>query len=194
MHGDAIENRQVSPYVDTRRDPEIIAAVLAGNSDAYADLVDRYRDRCNRFAVRFLGDRDDADEALQSAFIRAFRGLAAFRDRDRFGSWLFQILVNECRTLAARRTRRATRFVSDEGLLDGATVEHPANSEEMLAEIQRALDQLEVEQREAFLLKHVEELSYEEMSEITGAGISALKMRVKRACSRLRELLVGVRQ
>ncbi len=64
----------------------------------------------------------------------------------------------------------------------------------MLAEIQRALDQLDVEHREAFLLKHVEELSYEQMSEITGAGISALKMRVKRACSRLRELLAGVRQ
>lgn len=180
--------------METRGDPEIIAAVLAGRTDAYAELVDRYRDRCNRFAVRFLGDRDDADEALQSAFIRAFRGLAAFRDRDRFGSWLLQILVNECRTLASRRTRRATRFVSDEGALDAAIIEHPASTEEMLAEIQFALDQLDVEQREAFLLKHVEELSYEEMSEITGAGISALKMRVKRACSRLRELLTGVRQ
>ncbi|NUQ19948.1 MAG: hypothetical protein HOQ09_03210 [Gemmatimonadaceae bacterium] len=51
------------------------------------------------------------------------------------------------------------------------------------------MDQLPVEQREAFLLKHVEEVSYEEMAEITGAGVSALKMRVKRACARLRELL-----
>ena len=58
-------------------------------------------------------------------------------------------------------------------------------------EIERAVDQLEVDQREAFLLKHVEELTYEEMEAITGAGKSALKMRVKRACDRLRELLNG---
>ena len=58
-----------------------------------------------------------------------------------------------------------------------------------MTEIDRALDQLDSEQREAFLLKHVEGLSYEEMSELTGAGVSALKMRVKRACDRLRGLL-----
>jgi RNA polymerase sigma factor (sigma-70 family) len=58
-------------------------------------------------------------------------------------------------------------------------------------EIQRALDRLPAEQREAFVLKYVEELSYEQMAEITGAGVSALKMRVKRACERLRELLEG---
>jgi RNA polymerase sigma-70 factor, ECF subfamily len=180
--------------VEARRDPDIIAAVLGGRPEAYAELVDRYRDRCNRFAVRFLGDRDDADEALQSAFLRAFRGLAGFRDRERFGAWLFQIVVNECRTLAARRARRAARFIRDDGLLDQAPIEHPADRTALLAEIQHALDQLEIEQREAFLLKHVEELSYEEMSEITGVGISALKMRVKRACSGLRERLDGVHQ
>ena len=64
----------------------------------------------------------------------------------------------------------------------------------MLAEIQYALDQLELDQRQAFLLKYVEELSYDEMSESTGVGISALKMRVQRACSRLRTLLVAVYQ
>lgn len=182
------------PHVEPRPDAEIIAAVLGGQPDAYAELVDRYRDRCNRFAVRFLGDRDDADEALQSAFLRAFRGLAGFRDSGRFESWLFQIVVNECRTLATRRARRAGRFVRDDALSSQAAVEHVAERAALLAEIQYALDQLEIDQRQAFLLKHVEELSYEEMSEITGAGVSALKMRVQRACTRLRTLLVAVHQ
>ena len=175
-----------------RPDAEIIAAVLDGHVDEYTGLVERYRDRCNRFAVRMLGDRDDADEALQSAFVRAYRGLAAFRDRDRFGSWLFQILVNECRTLAARRARRGQRFVRDDGIAPIASTDHPESAAATLAEIQHALDQLEAEQREAFLLKHVEELSYDEMADLTGAGVSALKMRVKRACARLRELLEGI--
>jgi RNA polymerase sigma-70 factor (ECF subfamily) len=180
--------------VEPRRDPEIIAAVLGGETDAYAELVDRYRDRCNRFAVRFLGDRDDADEALQSAFVRAFRGLAGFRDAGRFDSWLFQIVVNECRTFVTRRAHRAERFVRDDRESRQASVEHSADRTALLAEIQHALDQLEIDQRQAFLLKHVEELTYEEISEITGVGVSALKMRVQRACMRLRALLVAVHQ
>jgi RNA polymerase sigma-70 factor (ECF subfamily) len=180
--------------VEPRPDPEIIAAVLRGQTEAYAELVDRYRDRCNRFAVRFLGDRDDADEVLQSAFLRAYRGLASCRDRGRFNAWLFQIVVNECRSLATRRSRRGERFVRDDALSAQASVDHVADRAALLDEIQHALDQLEIDQRQAFLLKHVEELSYEEMSEITGAGISALKMRVQRACARLRTLLIAVHQ
>jgi RNA polymerase sigma-70 factor (ECF subfamily) len=72
--------------------------------------------------------------------------------------------------------------------------EHPAERTAWREEIERALSRLDPEQREAFLLKHVEELSYEEMAEITGAGISALKMRVKRACDRLRQLLEEVQR
>ena len=66
------------------------------------------------------------------------------------------------------------------------------NDQEMHEEIQYALSHLHLDQREAFILKYVEERSYEEMSQMTGAGVSALKMRVKRACEQLRELLGGV--
>ena len=74
----------------------------------------------------------------------------------------------------------------------GASVRPDVDDTAWREEIARALAALPAEQREAFLLKHVEDLSYEEMSEITGVGISALKMRVKRACARLRELLQEV--
>lgn len=80
-------------------------------------------------------------------------------------------------------------MVADEGALLAASI--PAASDQLgwREELDRALDRLDVDQREAFLLKHVEELSYEEMREVTGAGVSALKMRVKRACDRLRAIL-----
>jgi RNA polymerase sigma-70 factor (ECF subfamily) len=170
----------------------VIAAVLDGDIEAYAMLVERHRDVCTRFAVRMLGSRVDADEALQSAFLRAFRALASCRDRDRFGAWLYRIVVNECRTAATRRTRRERRFVRDDALLHDVSVPHPADEQALREEIQRALDELDVGQREAFLLKHVEGLEYEEMAALTGVGVSALKMRVKRACARLRERLEGV--
>jgi RNA polymerase sigma-70 factor (ECF subfamily) len=73
-----------------------------------------------------------------------------------------------------------------------AAEEHPEDAAAWREEIQAALGRLDPAQREAFLLKHVEELSYEEMTELTGVGVSALKMRVKRACDRLREMLQEV--
>ena len=178
-----------------RPDAELVAAVLDGDDEAFAHLVRRYRDGYARFAVRMLGSHADADDALQSAFVRAYRGLRGCREPARFGAWLSQIVVNECRTFAARRSRRERRFVDDPALEEALAVAADgdfAGEEGVREEIQRALDRLVPEQREAFVLKHVEELSYEEIAEITGVGVSALKMRVKRACERLRELLEGV--
>ena len=175
-------------------DAAAVAAVLAGDVDAYAILVDRYRDAYTRFAIRMLGDREDADDALQSAFVRGFRNLAKCQDPSRFGAWLYQIAINECRTLGTRRGRRELRLVRGDAGLERA-LDGDRGADEDLAmreEIQRALDQLDADQREAFVLKHVEELSYEEMAELTGLGVSALKMRVKRACDRLRALLEEV--
>ena len=170
-------------------DATIVARVLGGDVDAYALLVARYRPRLSRYAVRMLGDREDAQEALQDAFIRAYRALSRCDDPERFGSWLFSILVNRCRTAGARATRRSRTFVSDEAAAHVAVDDQRAEQAAMREEIERALAQLDPDQREAFLLKHVEGLSYEEIAELTGAGVSALKMRVKRACDRLRGLL-----
>jgi RNA polymerase sigma-70 factor (ECF subfamily) len=179
-------------HLTDRPDASIVAAVLTGNTDAYGVLVCRYRDAYTRFAAHMLGSLEDADDALQLAFVRAFRNLAQCRDPDRFGSWLYQIVVNECRTLAGRRAKRERRMIRDEPGLNGASTNHPADNSALNDEIEYALSRLEPGQREAFLLRHVEGLSYEEISEITGIGISALKMRVKRATARLRDLLEGV--
>lgn len=170
-------------------DAVVVARVLAGESGAYAILVARYRAQYGRYAVRMLGSREDAEEALQDAFVRAYRSLAKCDDPDRFGPWFFRILANRCRTAGTRRSRRERTFVHDDFALLGASEEHPAERAAWREELARALQALDVDQREAFLLKHVEELGYDDMAVITGVGVSALKMRVKRACERLRVLL-----
>ena len=170
-------------------DATLVQRVLDGDADAYAVLVGRYRPRYARFAVHMLGSEEDAEEALQDAFVRAYRALGRCDDPARFGAWLYRILVNRCRTHGGRRGRRERTFVADPLALLAASEDHPAERTAWREEIDAALARLDGAQREAFLLKHVEELSYEEMAELTGAGVSALKMRVKRACDRLRELL-----
>ncbi len=169
-------------------DADLVQRVRTGDLDAYGLLMVRYRLRFGRYAFHLLGNESDAEEVLQDAFILAYRSIDRCRAPDRFGAWLFRILVNRCRTAAVRRGRYESRRVPLEAA-DSIGVAHPAESSASGEEIHQALAALVPEQREAFLLKYVEELSYEEMVELTGAGESALKMRVKRACERLRQLL-----
>src|SRR3954470_11996505 len=170
-------------------DAVIVARVLRGDVEAFRVLVERYRDRYSRYTFHMLGNREDAEEALQDAFTRAYRSLSRCEDPERFAAWLFRILVNRCRTMGARRGRRSRTFVVDEIALLEASEEHPAEQTAWREEIDRALQRLRADQREAFLLKYVEDMGYDEMSRLTGVGVSALKMRVMRACERLRELL-----
>lgn len=171
--------KEMSDAADVQR-------VLNGDVDAFARLVDRYYERCARFAVRMLGNRDDAEDALQTTFLRAYRSLGKYQERDKFSAWLYRILVNQCRSVAARRNHRDRVFVREEAVLLNAPDRQQGWTGEDEEFVQRVLAELDPLLREAFVLKHVEELSYEQMSELTGVGVSALKMRVKRACDRLR--------
>ncbi len=170
-------------------DAEIVRRVREGDTAAFAVLVARYRDRLGRYAMQMLGDREDAEEALQDAFVRAYRSLARYDDGERFGPWLFAILVNRCRTTGRRTARRHRIFVRDEVSLERAPAPTVPEWDDT---VRWALGRLAPGMREAFLLKHVEDLEYDEMSRLTGAGVSALKMRVKRACEQLRVLLTEV--
>lgn len=177
--------------VDTS-DGDLVRRVLAGDAEAYAGLVARHQARLARYARHALGHREDAEEAVQDALVRGYRSLHRCDDPQGFGPWVFGILVNRCRTHGAQRARRARLLVQDESALEQAA--SPGSGEEAAWRdaVDWAVAQLEPLYREAFLLKHVEELSYEEMAALTGAGVSALKMRVKRACEQLRLALQEV--
>jgi len=118
--------------------------------------------------------------------------LARCDDPERFGAWLYGILVNRCRTAGARAALRARRFVYDPAALETAPLAGPDGRADWDDTVRWALARLPSESREAFLLKHVEELEYEDMARLTGAGVSALKMRVKRAREQLQAMLKEV--
>lgn len=169
-------------------DAELVARACAGEVEAFGRLVDRYYDDCTRFARRMLGNRDDAEDALQEAFVHAYRGLPRYREQDAFRGWLYRIVVNECRRLAGRRWRNEKRMVRDDTVLE-RVASREENGRELHDELQVSLERLDPMLREAFLLKYGEELDYEAMALMTGASVSALKMRVKRARDRLRPML-----
>lgn len=174
-------------HPDSVSDAALVRQVLGGRTDAFAQLVDRHHARCLRVATHLLADSDDAEDVVQDAFVRAYRHLGNYHERDKFGAWLTRILVNQCRTRASKNARYVT--LDPEVHTAGLSVDATDEAFERRAELARAMQRLGPEQREALVLRFGEDLSYDEMATVTGVGVSALKMRVQRACARLRTLL-----
>jgi RNA polymerase sigma-70 factor (ECF subfamily) len=168
-------------------DPAIPLRARNGDMEAFAELVEFFHMRCLRYARYMLGEEEDAEEAVQDTFLRVYDHLGQFRPDARFEPWLFRILANRCRTARERRRRRESLVITGE--LPAVAAEATEASRDVMEEVEAALEELPTEQREAFLLRHVEDLSYEDMAVITGVRLSALRMRVKRACDALRTRL-----
>jgi RNA polymerase sigma-70 factor (ECF subfamily) len=170
----------------------LVRSAQEGDVRAFAALVDMYYARCLRFALHMLSNRSDAEEAVQDTFVRVYRALPSYVEQESFEPWLFRILANRCRSAGSRERRRA-EFVEFGDVPDRPSEHRHDDAIAWREEIALALAALPPEQREAFLLRHVEDLSYDDMSVATGAGVSALKMRVKRACDALRSWLTEER-
>jgi RNA polymerase sigma-70 factor (ECF subfamily) len=168
-------------------DSDLVRRAVAGDARSFEVLVDRHYARCLRFAWRQIGSRTDAEEAVQDAFLRAHRALPGCAP-ERFGGWLTSILVNRCRTYVARNRRRPMLENLDVDRQPAVSPREPAETLEG-SRVGRALAKLSPKLREALLLRHVEQLGYEEIAAMVGAGVSAVKMRVQRATVRLAELM-----
>ena len=172
-------------------DAVVVQRVLSGDVEAFALLVDRHHARMARYAFHLLGSEAEAEEAVQDSFVRAYRSLATYKEQERFGAWILRILVNRCRTRLVRDKRREE--VAAAWIREAELAFDPSDRLAMRDELAVALARLPAEQREAVVLRYADELGYDEISSITGAGISALKMRVKRGCERLRAILEASR-
>jgi RNA polymerase sigma-70 factor (ECF subfamily) len=176
-------------------DATLVSRAKLGDIQAFEAIVTRYYARCMRFAHGMLRDAADADDVVQETFVRIYRALPRYEERQRFDSWLFRILGNCCRTANLLHQRRESFDVGDDtALLNVPSTDRPdaAFEEEWGDEVRRALAEVPEYNREIFLLHYVEGFSYEEIERITGVRQSALKMRVKRASDFLRTRLAGV--
>ncbi len=171
-------------------DAELVARAMAGSDAAFSVLVDRYNDLLYRHAERMLGQADDAEDVVQSAWIKAFRNLGKCRDPERFGAWVFRIGANACKD-AVKAKRRENVPLDSVGELESGDGDTAIRVDQR-RRLASALARLPADQREAFLLKHLEGWSYEEMADQLGVRVSALKMRVHRAREELQIFLLEV--
>jgi len=170
-------------------DAALVRLVLDGDQDAYAELVRRYQHSLFRYACSMGVPLDAAQDLVQDAFVRGYLRLQQCRDSSRFRSWLLGILRN--RVLDYGRDLRQQTVGLETVPETGLAAAPPQH--ELRHALDTALDRLPQLLREAFLLRHHQGYGYEEIAAITGARVSAVKMRVHRAREQLQQSLAGVR-
>lgn len=168
-------------------DQEVISRVIGGDRDAFALLIGRYSDPLYRHALGMTGSPDVAEDILQTSFIKAYHHLGEVRGR--FDAWLFRIVANGCKDWLKNIRRTHLSYDEDDQASGYATPDEDLDRTELRQDLDHALAQLAPSLREAFIMKHVEGRSYEEMADLLGTTVGALKMRVHRAREALQALL-----
>jgi len=184
-----------------RNDHETIQAVLAGDRDAYGALVVRHSHTLFRLAFRITGNEADAEEVVQDAFLRGYRKLEGFESRSNFGTWIYRIAVHCALDKRSGRRRDETSRVGDENDAEldqvqvpdaGAGPDRVLLSGEIGALQQAAMHSLTPNERTAFILRHMEDRSAEEIAAILHIAPSAAKHTVYRAVQKLRKRLASL--
>ena len=176
-----------SPDDPLDADQAVIDRVLAGDRNAFGILIERYSDPLYRHAYGMTGSADVAEDILQVSFIKAFHHLGEVRGR--FDAWVFRIVANGCKDWLKNIRRTHLSYEEDDQPSGLETPEEELDRGEMRRDLDGALTSLPSSLREAFVMKHVEGRSYEEMAVLLDATVGALKMRVHRAREALQKLL-----
>lgn len=175
-------------------DSDLLARHVAGESDAFGELARRHRDRLWAVALRTLGDREEAADAVQDALVSAFRAAHTFRGQSAVTTWLHRITVNACLDRVRKAASRKTSPVDDPERLDQLLEPHesaeaPAERRDLHRELFAALATLPAEQRAALVLVDMQGYPVAETAHILDVPVGTVKSRCARGRARLAPLL-----
>jgi RNA polymerase sigma-70 factor (ECF subfamily) len=167
-------------------DNALVERCRNGETAAFEPIVERYQRLLFTVAFRILGDYDEASDAAQNAFFKAYQKLETFDRSRRFFSWIYRILLNECLNL--RRDRHPHEPLTPELAIVSSPVDL-LESAERKHRVQAAVRALPIEQREVIVLRHFTELSYEEIADVLRIPAKTVKSRLHTARQRLSQML-----
>jgi RNA polymerase sigma-70 factor (ECF subfamily) len=185
-------------------DRELIVMINSGNNEAFAELMERHAAKAYQIAYGILGQKDDAEEVTQDAFVRIYRALPRFRGDSEFSTWMYRIVVNQARNKYRWNKRRGSHSnISINQTLDGDESGNlridPADPgkapdretiyKEWEGEIAREIETLPEVNREALILRNVKNMSYEQIAEVLDCKVGTVKSRIARAREELRKKL-----
>lgn len=181
-------------------DRELVARAGAGNQEAFEQLVRDNQNRVYSLAVRLVGDREEAADLAQEAFLRAWQGLAAFQGESSFATWIYRLTTNVCIDYLRRKKRRqevepaVSLDDEDSGWAEpadaGQDPQRKLEEAERSRALSRGLERLPEHQRQVLVMRELSGLSYQEIGAATGLDLGTVKSRIARARLALRKILL----
>tara|TARA_A100001011_G_scaffold96430_1_gene101452 strand:- start:471 stop:1052 length:582 start_codon:yes stop_codon:yes gene_type:complete len=169
-------------------DKELMLKFQNGDDLAYNELVNRYKNKLLNFIFRYFGSKDDAEDITQETFIKLYYKKDYYKPISEFSTWIYTIAANLAKTELRKRKRRKTTQLSEMGIEDKDfdiryedDTDLEINAEYNENEINKAIQSLEITFRTAFILRDIQELSYDEISKITEVPLGTIKSRINRA-------------
>jgi RNA polymerase sigma-70 factor (ECF subfamily) len=190
------------PELDETREARFIERLSAHDERAFNELVEAYEQRVFRLLLRMLGRRDEAEDMAQEVFVQVFKAIGQFRGESKLGTWIYRIAVNLCKNrikyLSRRHTGDEDEFepAAERAPLDGgkgvtfgetSRPDHLLEGIEVERIVKECITELDPDFREVLVLRDVEDLTYEELCEVTGLPDGTVKSRLHRARSMLRK-------
>jgi RNA polymerase sigma-70 factor (ECF subfamily) len=182
-----------------RDDDEIVRAVCAGDTEAFAELVDRYQAMAIKVAFSLLGNEQDAYDAAQEAFISAYQALPRFRGGAKFSTWLYRIVANKCKDVYRKRARTADSWLRISTTGSSAREDHMMDihdpqsgpalklyNREVAEALNEAISQLPLKQRMAFVLHHLHGMALNEVADVMQCRVGTVKSHMFRATAALK--------
>jgi RNA polymerase sigma-70 factor (ECF subfamily) len=179
-----------APAIQELSDADLVAACLESRPGAFDLIVERHRRTVYQLCYRFVGSHEDASDLSQDVFLRAYRGLRTFRGRSSLGTWLYRIGVNVCLNRVAVKVPR-TEAIEEREHVDTRT-ESPVERllrGERAVRVRTAVAQLPPKQRATLILRIYHELSHQEIADIVGSSVGAVKANVFHALQNLKKIL-----
>ena len=175
------------------RDNDIIRLFLAGDREkAFTEIVKAYSERLFWYVRRYVSSHEDADDIVQDIFVKVWAALPSFRGESQFFTWLYRIATNEALNYVRRqKVRAALSFRPIDAEMERRVDEDPwFNGDEAERTLMKALQKLPLKQRVVFSMRYFEDMSYEEISEVTGTSVGALKASYHIASTKLKDELL----
>ena len=180
--------------MDQKIEAEIVVRVLKGDRQVYALLVEEYKSPIYNLAYRMTGNAEDTDDLTQETFIRAYQKLQQFDQDKKFFTWLYTIGINLIRNHLKKKARditnpAAVRLFPELQIQGHERREEVILSEDRMIRLEKTMQKLPVDLREAIILKFHQDLTFEEVAAVTGVSLSAVKMRIYRGLDQLKRLM-----
>src|SRR4030095_5027778 len=185
----------------TLTDEQLISQFQKGSTDAYSEIVYRYKDKLVNFVYRYVGNYDDCEDIAQDTLIKVYTSKHLYKEIAKFSTWIYTIAINLAKTKAIKKQKARTFSLSDAydgeekdfDIRDEAfTPDVDANRKFLSEHIQNALNQINENYRQLVILRDIEDLSYEEIVDITGLPMGTVKSRINRGREKLQELLKDI--